>query len=159
MRCRRALKLLSRGIDGPLASDHAAALEKHLLSCESCRIAAARMTEAWRALAVLERRAEAPDDWMRIERAAESRSKRWIDFWLWQASPLTPFRPAAVALLAGMVVLGATGGVLIARAGTARTSADSIEARVFTETLGDLPYGSPAYGLALVLDNREEKDQ
>ena len=156
MRCRRALKLVSRRVDGALASDHAAALEDHLATCAPCRVAAAAMSEAWGALAVLERPVDSVDDWTRIEGAVEGRSSSWSD--AWQAS-LTPLRPASVALLAGMVVLGATGGVLITRAGTARTSADSIESRVFTETLGDLGYGSPASGIALVLDTRAEKDQ
>ncbi len=149
MRCRRAQKLLSRRIDGAVSSVDAVALDSHLEGCAACRLAAARLEHAWHALGALEGVVTAPDDWARIETAAEAR--RWIPLWLrWQLAPL---RPAAAGVLAAMVALGTTGGVLLSRAALAPQRAGSIESRIFAETLGELPWGSPAAGLAGVLDS------
>jgi predicted anti-sigma-YlaC factor YlaD len=149
MRCRSAQKLLSRRIDGAPSSADAAALESHLFACAGCRMAAARLDQAWRALDALEAGVSAPDDWASIEAAADARSRRWTPFWLrWQLVPM----PAAAGVLAAMVVLGTTGGFLLSRAALAPRRADPVESRVFAETLGDLPWGSPAAGLATVLD-------
>jgi predicted anti-sigma-YlaC factor YlaD len=149
MRCLRAQKLLSRRIDGALSSVDAAALESHLVACAGCRMAAARLDQAWRALDALGGGVNAPDDWTRIEAAADARSRRWTPFWLrWQLVPI----PAAASVLAAMVVLGTTGGFLLSRAALAPRRAEQVEYRVFAETLGDLPWGSPAAGLVIVLD-------
>ena len=151
MRCRRAQKLLSRRVDGAVSSVDAAALDSHLVGCAACRLAAARLEQAWHALGALEEGISAPDDWARIEAAAEARRWRWTPFWLgWQ---LAPVKPAAAGVLAAMVALGTTGGVLLSRAALAPQRAGSIESRIFAETLGELPWGSPAAGLAGVLDN------
>ena len=64
--------------------------------------------------------------------------------WRW---PLTAFRPAMAGLLAGIVSLGAAGGVLLSRAVLVAPTPHSIEATAFAETLGDLPWSSPAAGL------------
>jgi hypothetical protein len=59
-----------------------------------------------------------------------------------------------------MVAVGATGGVLISRAALApRHRPDSIEATMFAETLGELPWGSPASGLAGVLVTRSPQEK
>jgi hypothetical protein len=47
-----------------------------------------------------------------------------------------------------MVALGATGGALLSRAATRPARAVSFEASAVAETLGDLPWDSPAAGLA-----------
>jgi predicted anti-sigma-YlaC factor YlaD len=149
MRCRRAQNLLSRRIDGALSTADAAALESHLVACAGCRMAAAQLDQAWLALDALEGDVNAPDDWARIEAGAEARSRRWTPFWLrWQLVPI----PAAAGVLAAMVVLGTTGGFLLSRAALVPRRAEPVESRMFAETLGDLPWGSPAAGLASVLD-------
>jgi predicted anti-sigma-YlaC factor YlaD len=157
MRCRRAQKLLSRRVDGAASSVDAAALDSHLVGCVACRLAAARLEQAWQALGALEEGISAPDDWARIEAAAEARRWRWTPFWLgWQ---LAPVRPAAAGVLAAMVVLGTTGGVLLSRAALAPQRAGSIESRIFAETLGELPWGSPAAGLAGVFGNSTAQEE
>jgi len=152
MRCGKAQRLLSRRIDGRLSTPDAEALDLHLVHCPACRVAAERLPQAWHALAQLGEAGAAPDDWAAIEAAAEARRRKWMPLWLrWQLAPA----PAAAALaLAGMVALGATGGALISRAALARGQADSIEGRMFAETLGELPWGSPASGLTGVLGAR-----
>ncbi len=162
MRCRRAQKLVSRRMDGALPSDDAAALDLHLVRCAACRFAAERLERAWRALAPAGQAVAAPDDWARIEAGVEGRSGKGMPLPLrWQIGPA----PAAAACaLVVMAALGATGGVLLSRAAFAPRRADSIEASVISETLGDLPWGSPAAGLAgflADLDTRvpQEKSQ
>jgi anti-sigma factor RsiW len=151
MRCRKAQRLLSRRIDGLLSAPDAAALEVHLADCPACRFAAERLDHAWGALARTEDAPQAPDDWATIEAAAEARSRRWMPLWL---RPQLAPAPAAIAFLVGMVVLGMTGGALISRAALAPSRSGPIEATMFAETLGDLPWGSPASGLASGLDTR-----
>lgn len=149
MRCRRAEKLLSRRIDIALSSVDAAALESHLAACASCQRAAARLEQAWRALDALGGGATAPEDWSRIEAEAEARSGRWTPLWLrWQLVPA----PAAAGVLVTMIVLGATGGLLLSRAALGSRRPEPVESRIFAETMGDLPWGSPAAGLAGVLE-------
>ena len=154
MRCRRAQGLLSRRIDVALSSVDAAALESHLAACIACRSAAGRLEQAWRALDALGEGANAPDDWATIEAAAEARSRRLTPFWLrWQLVPI----PAAAGVLAAMVALGTTGGFLLSRAALASRRTEPVESRVFAETLGDLPWGSPVAGLASVLDSLSQE--
>jgi predicted anti-sigma-YlaC factor YlaD len=151
MRCRKAQRLLSRRIDGRVSARDAAALEVHLVGCPACRFAAERLDHAWGVLARTEDAPLAPDDWPTIEAAAEARSRRWMPLWL---RPQLAPAPAAVALLAAMVVLGTAAGALISRAALAPNRSGPIEAAMFAETLGDLPWGSPASGLASGLDTR-----
>jgi predicted anti-sigma-YlaC factor YlaD len=157
MRCGKAQRLLSRRIDGRLSAADAAALDLHLETCPACRLVAERLPEAWRALAQLDPAGAAPDDWAAIEAAAEASRRRWVPFWLrWQLAPA----PAAAALaLAGMVAVGATGGVLISRAALTPGHPDPIEARMFAETLGELPWGSPASGLTGALATRSSHEK
>jgi hypothetical protein len=90
--------------------------------------------------------APAPDDWTRIEAALEARQRRWTPPWeSW--FPAT-FRPAVAWVFAAMVALGATGGALLSRVALPPPRASSVEAVAFAETLGDLPWASPAAGLA-----------
>ncbi len=157
MRCSKAERLISRRLDGRLSSREAAALDRHLAECERCRRAAELLQQAWRALAPLEATPPAPDDWRQIETAVEARRRRWTPSWLpWQLPPA----PAAAAwmLLAG-IALGATGGVLISRAALAPGRSVPMEARMFAETMGELPWGSPAAGLGGVLDARTAKER
>ena len=157
MRCRGAQKLLSRRVDGAVSSVDAAALDSHLVGCAACRLAAVRLEQAWHALGALQEGISAPDDWARIEAAAEARRWRWTPSWLgW---PLAPLRPAAAGVLAAMVALGTTGGVLLSRAALAPQRAGSIESSLFAETLGELPWGSPAAGLAGVFDNSTAREE
>jgi predicted anti-sigma-YlaC factor YlaD len=145
MRCKTALRLASRAIDATASDADAASLAEHLASCEACRLAARALTGAWDALAPLGRVPPAPDDWARIEARVESRRRRWVLPWEgWEVG----WRPAAGLVLAGMVALGATGGALLGRAATRSARAGSFEATAFAETLGDLPWDSPAAGLA-----------
>jgi hypothetical protein len=58
-----------------------------------------------------------------------------------------------------MVALGTTGGVLLSRAALAPQRAGSIESSLFAETLGELPWGSPAAGLAGVFDNSTAREE
>jgi hypothetical protein len=60
--------------------------------------------------------------------------------------------PAAAGVLAAMVVLGMTGGLLLSRAALPSRRAEPVESRIFAETLGDLPWASPVAGLASFLD-------
>ncbi len=146
MRCTRALRLASRAIDRTVSDAEAASLGAHLESCEACRLAAGRLSQAWGALAALERVPDAPDDWVRIAARLEARSRRWTPPWEgWQVVAL---RPATAWVLAGMVALGATGGALLSRAALGPARGPSFEATAFAETLGDLPWDSPAAGLA-----------
>lgn len=152
MRCRSAQKMTSRRIDGALAPIDAVALESHLSRCAACQLAARRTEQAWHALADLEEAVRAPDDWARIEAATEARLGRWMPLWLrWQLDSI----PAALAVLLALTV-GTAGGVLLSNAALAPRPADlravPIEARVIAETLGDLPWGSPAARLAVVFD-------
>jgi anti-sigma factor RsiW len=149
MRCRNAQKLLSRRIDVALSRADAAALESHLAACPGCCTAAARLEQAWRALDALGGGATAPDDWARTEAVADARSQRWTPIGLrWQRVPI----PGAASVLAAMILLGTTGGLLLSRAALASHRPEPIESRIFAETLGDLPWGSPAAGLAGALD-------
>jgi predicted anti-sigma-YlaC factor YlaD len=152
MRCGKAQRLLSRRIDGRLSNGDGEALDLHLAGCPACRRVAARLQHAWHALAQLEEARAAPDDWAAIEAASEPGRRRWMPLWLrWQLAPA----PAAAAwALAAMAAIGATGGAIISLAALAPSRADSIEARMFAETLGDLPWGSPATGLTGVLHAR-----
>jgi hypothetical protein len=146
MRCRKAVRLASRGLDGVLSSPDAAALEQHLASCTACRLVAERMGHAWRRLAPLQQVGSAPDDWTRIETNLGARSRLWMA--LWPSWPLAGVHPAAAWALAAMMALGATGGALLSRTAFSPRRSGSLEAVAFTETLGDLPWGSPVADLA-----------
>jgi hypothetical protein len=58
------------------------------------------------------------------------------------------FRPAVAWAFAAVIALGATSGALLSRAAFSPPRVASVEATAFAETLGDLPWGSPAAGLA-----------
>jgi predicted anti-sigma-YlaC factor YlaD len=146
MRCRAAQRTASRAIDGAASTAEVEALAAHVASCESCRLAVEKLSRAWGALAPLEKMAPAPDDWTRIEAALEARQRRWTP--PWESWFPAPFRPAVAWALAAMVALGATGGALLSRVALAPPRASSVEAIAFAETLGDLPWASPAAGLA-----------
>jgi hypothetical protein len=137
-------------MDSALSSADAAALDLHLTGCGACQLAAGRMERAWHTLDEVERAITAPDDWARIDAGVEGKGGgRMSPLWLrWQ---LAPHPAAAACALAVMVALGATGGALVSRAAFAPGRADSIEARALSETFGDLPWGSPATGLAGLL--------
>lgn len=146
MRCRAAQRTASRVIDGAASTAEAEALAAHVAGCESCRLAVDRLSRAWGALAPLERMAPAPDDWARIEATLEARRRRWTPPWEgWFPATV---RPAVAWAFAAMVALGATGGALLSRVALAPQRAPSVEATAFAETLGDLPWASPAAGLA-----------
>jgi anti-sigma factor RsiW len=144
MRCRSALRRASRAIDGDLPPDEAAALDRHLASCAACRAAVDRLRGSWRALGRLADVAPPPDDWARIE-AALDRPRRWVPAWL---DLPAAFRPAAAWAIAVMIALGATGGTLASRAAFAPRPAHPLEVDAVAETLGDLPWRSPASALA-----------
>ncbi len=156
MRCSKIERLISRRLDGRLSSREAAALELHLAECEGCRRAAELLQQTWRALAPLEATASAPDEWREIEAAVEARRRRWVPSRRpWQLAPVPV--AAAWVLVAG-IALGATGGVLVSRAALAPSRSVPMEARMFAETMGELPWGSPAAGLGGVLDARAAKE-
>jgi hypothetical protein len=58
-----------------------------------------------------------------------------------------------------MVLLGATAGVLVSRAALVPVRPESVEAGAFAETLGDLPWNSPATALAVALDSGLPKEE
>jgi hypothetical protein len=147
MRCRAALRTASRAIDGAASAAEREALAAHVAACEACRLATARLTGVWSALASLERVSEAPDDWARIESAIEARRSRRVLSWLDGLVPAT-FRPATAWVFAAMVALGAGAGTALSRAALTPPRASGVEAAAFAETLGDLPWASPAAGLA-----------
>lgn len=155
MTCRSARKLLSRRISGPLPGGDGAALERHLASCTECRREQARLEGAWRALDALGAPGAAPDDWDRIEGALDRGSRWWEGAWTWD---LAPGGAGRAWVLAGMIVIGAGGGVLISRPLLVRTQPGPVEARAFAETLGDLPWDSPAVGLDRAFAGRAREE-
>jgi predicted anti-sigma-YlaC factor YlaD len=157
MRCGRAQKLVSRRIDGLLSGRDTASLDRHLAQCPACRLGTGQLQRAWRALAPLEKVDAAPDDWARIEAAVQATGGKWA--WRWPSWQLAPAPAAAAWTFAGMVALGATAGVLVSRAALAPVRSESVEAGAFAETLGDLPWGSPAAPLALALDTEPSKEE
>jgi anti-sigma factor RsiW len=144
MRCHSAERLISRRVSGPLSSEDAAALERHLTACPECRREQDRLGSAWSALEGLTVPDDAPDDWSRIEAALEER-RRWTpSWWAWEFAVSGAVR---AAVLAGMIVIGAGGGAIVARPLLARAPAGSVESTAFAEALGDLPWDSPAAAL------------
>lgn len=156
MRCRRARKLISIRIDRALPGGDEPALDIHLAECAECRGVAERLLRAWHALGALDEAVTAPDDWAAIERAVEARSGRWMLGWLPGRFGTIP--AAAAWAFVGMVALGVAGGTLVSRAALAPKSPESIETSVFAETLGDLPWGSPAAGIGRVLETRSVQE-
>jgi len=139
-------------MDGALSGTEEAGLARHLADCSGCRSASERLQRTWHLLEAADETASAPDDWLAIERSVEVRRSRWTPTWLvWRFPPV----PAAAALgFAGMMALGVAGGALLSRETVPADPAQSMEAQMFAETLGDLPWGSPAAGLGGVLDGR-----
>jgi predicted anti-sigma-YlaC factor YlaD len=157
MRCKRAQQLVSRRIDGELSGSNAAALDRHFAYCPACRLGAERLERAWSVLASLESSIKAPDDWERIEAAVEVKNRKWTLRWpSWQ---LPPVPSTAAWLLVGMVLLGATGGVLISRTVLPPVRSVSIEVGAFAETFSVLPWNSPAEALAVAFDARPSKEE
>jgi len=147
MRCRKAERLLSRRMDGTLPSEDRLTLERHLERCASCSALAARVTRTWDALGKLGEPGPAPDDWARIQaRVDASRAEIRLPDWV-----LAHRHAAAAASLLAVALLGATGGALVTRKALAPFRAEPTEAKALAETLGDLPWDSPAAGLAASL--------
>jgi anti-sigma factor RsiW len=149
MRCRKAHKLLSLRMDGRLSARRAADLELHLASCASCASAAEQIQRSWDALAQLPAPSPAPDDWPAIEAGVEAWRRRWVPAWL--DLDLVPTRSAAAAFLVAMAIMGGTGGLLLGRALPSSSQTAPLETQLVAETLGDLPWNSPASGLEPVL--------
>lgn len=149
MRCRKARKLLSLRMDDRLAARRAARLELHLAGCSECRLSAERLARAWGALTSLAPPRPAPDDWTAIEVGVEARRRPWLPDWL--DPGLVPGRAAAAALFIGMTLIGGAGGLLIGRAIASSSPPVPLETTLVAETLGDLPWNSPASGLEPVL--------
>lgn len=154
MRCREAQRLLSRRMDGPLPSASALVLEAHLHDCAECRLAVERYERAWQVLAELGRPGPAPDDWARIE-AAAARDRPWVSRWFRLEG--VPAPAAAAWVLVVMMMLGGTGGLLLSKAFTTRR-ADPAEIGALADTLGDLPWGSPASGLTGLLARQQSQE-
>ena len=148
MRCRRALKLVSLRLDGALSSKGATDLDLHLASCASCRRSADQLEQAWRVLAQPEPPPPAPDDWTAIEAAVEGQRRRWFPGSL--DLNLVPTRAVAVAVLVAMAIVGGAGGLLLGRTLPPSRPAP-VETQLIADTLGDLPWDSPAAGLEPVL--------
>jgi len=153
MRCRKARKLLSLRMDECLSTRHAAALELHLAGCAACSLAAEQFDRAWVALAHLAPPGPAPDDWTAIEAGVAARRRPWLPAWL--DLDLVPTRATAAALFVGMAIIGGAGGLLIGRA-LPPTHVEPAETQLVAETLGDLPWNSPASGLEPALYARRE---
>ncbi len=144
MRCRKARKLLSLRMDDRLAARQAAGLEPHLAGCSACRLVAERLDRAWETLAVLAPPLSAPDDWTAIEAGVLAQRHGPLSAWL--DLGLVPTRAAAATLLVGMAVVGGAGGLLLARA-FPPSHGEAVESQLIAETLGDLPWNSPASDL------------
>lgn len=149
MRCRKARKLLSPRMDGRLTARRAARLELHLAGCSECRLEAARLDRAWGALSYLAPPRPAPEDWAAIEAGVDARRRPWLPAWL--DPSLVPTRAAAAALFIAMALVGGAGGLWIGRAIPASHERPPLESQLVAETLGDLPWNSPASGLEPVL--------
>jgi anti-sigma factor RsiW len=144
MRCPEVPKLVSLRIDGMLSARRAAELDLHLAGCTTCRLTAEHLERAWGALAPLEPAGPAPDDWTAIESAVERERRPWLPAWL--QLDFAPTRAATAAILLAMAVVGGAGGLLLGRA-LPRSRSAPLESQVIAETLGDLPWSSPASGL------------
>ena len=149
MRCRTVPKLLSLRIDGRLSARRAADVELHLASCSACRLEAERLQRSWGALAQLPPPPPAPDDWAAIEAGVDAQRRPWLPAWL--DPGFVPTRAAAAALFLAMAVIGGAGGLLIGRAIPSSRETPPLETQLVAETLGDLPWNSPASGLEPVL--------
>lgn len=148
MRCRNAQRLLSLRIDGLLPERQEPELASHVAGCQACRLAAEGLERAWRDLASAEKPSSAPDDWSRIEAAIDRRSWRWLrPEW---SLGFAPTRAAAAVMLVAMAAAGGAGGALLGRALHA-DRATAPDPMAVAETLGDLPWSSPAAGLETVL--------
>ena len=155
MRCHSAERMISRRMSSALPPDAATALELHLASCSQCRREQELLADAWRALDALAAPGEAPDDWGRIEAALEGRCGRWRpSWWGWD---LAAGGAARAWVLVGMMVIGAGGGVLLARPLLPRVH-PPLEAAAFAEILGELPWDSPAMRLDRAFDAREREE-
>jgi hypothetical protein len=141
--------MISRRLDGALPPSSAARLEAHLVDCARCSRAADEIGRAWALVGEARLGPAAPDDFAAIERRAAATTLRgggWPlrESWAWVPSP----RVYAGALAACMVV-GTTGGVLLSRAALRGGDASLlIERSALSEGFDDLPFGSPAAGLA-----------
>jgi putative zinc finger protein len=142
-------------VDRVLSTANAAALDVHLDACSDCRVFAERLDASWRVLHVLDDRVTAPDDWATVERAIDAKN-RWIPESIrWRFAPV----PAAAAwAFVAVAAVGLAGGALVSRAALGPQRTAPIEASMFAETLGDLPWASPAAGLGHVLDGRFAKE-
>jgi anti-sigma factor RsiW len=155
MRCRKAHKLLSLRIDGLLPARRAAELEQHLAGCADCRLETQRLEHAWAVLGRVETTGAAPDDWAAIVAGVEARRRPWLPAWL--GLGIIPTRAATVGVLIVMSVVGGAGGVILAHA-LPHGRAVPLESQVIAETLGELPWSSPALGLGPLLALEEPRE-
>jgi len=149
MRCRRVPKLLSLRIDGRLSPRRAADLDLHLANCSSCRLVVERLQKSWDVLARVPAPPPAPDDWTAIEATVDARRWQWVPAWF--DLGLVPTRAAAAVLIIAMAMIGGAAGLLLGRALRSSSHAAPLETELVAETLGDLPWNSPASSLEPVL--------
>ncbi len=155
MRCRKAHKLLSLRIDGLLPARPAAELEQHLAGCADCRLEAERLEHAWAVLGRVEPSGAAPDDWAAIVAGVEARRRPWLPAWL--DLGIIPTRAATSGVLIVMFVVGGAGGIVLAHTLPHGRSVP-LESQVIAETLGELPWSSPASGLGPLLAVEEARE-
>jgi anti-sigma factor RsiW len=135
-------------MDGLASAGRADELELHLAGCADCRLAAERLEHAWAALALLDEPGPAPDDWRAIEAAMQARRPAWLPGWL--QTGFAPTRAVAVAILLAMAAAGGAVGLALGRTLPSSRSVP-LEGQLVAEAMGDLPWSSPASGLATVL--------
>ncbi len=139
--------MLSLDLDGRLPPGPGARLAAHLATCDACARLAGALGTAWARLDALPTPLAAPDDFAAILARADQRPTGWrgvLGGW-------APMRLGAT-VLAACLVAGSGAGIALGSAafGPGR-HADPLELAALAEGFGDLPFGSPAGGLARAL--------
>lgn len=143
--------MLSLDLDGRLLPARAARLARHLEACEGCARAADAMAATWARLDALPVPTASPDDFTVIAARARADAGGWrdvLDGW-------STWRLAAAAAIA-CVLLGSGAGLALGSAAFGRGRALPLEAAALADGFGDLPFGSPAAGLARALASGTE---
>ena len=146
--------MLSLELDGRLPPEPAERLARHRSRCAACARAAEAQATTWRRLGALGPGPSAPDDFGVILARVDRRAGGWRAFV--QALPASRF---VAASLAASVLVGSTAGVALGSAAFGRSAtAAPPEVTLLAEGFGDLPFGSPATGLARALSGREVRE-
>lgn len=144
--------MLSLDLDRRLPPRRGEGLARHLSTCDACARAAVALGATWARLDALPLPAAAPDDFAAILARVDERATGWrgaLGGWV-------PWRLAA-AVLAMCVVVGSGAGLALGSAAFGRVRHPApVELAALAEGFGDLPFGSPAAGLARALTRDAE---